>query len=181
MLCRALCSTLCSASCIVACCEACCVLHSVPPPPPPTTTTTTIFLPQSGMYPSSSAEQSTLLNACWEEYEDPSPQHGTNGVQCQQSRQDQGAKSSARQLVCLSAHLLINLLVKGNTLLDACWEEDEDPSPQHGTNGVQCQQSHKTREPNHLLIGSSARWFGLLHSSTNGGHPCIFFFTCSFS
>ncbi len=205
-----------------------------------------------------------LCNALcsWEEDEDPSPQHGRNGVQCRQNRRDQGAKSLARWLVCSSACLLVNTSAEGSTLLDACWKEDEDPSPQHGTNRVRCLQSrrdqgakssacqlvcslarwlicscarwlicssthqpnkapslmhameynadeaNKTGEPNHWLVGLSACWlmflsicwlvvlasllpcwivgsqrgmFGLLNSSTNRGNPCNLFFTCSFS
>jgi hypothetical protein len=89
----------------------------------------------------------------WEEDEDPSPQHRTNGVQCQQSQCDQGAKSSACWLVCLSARLLVNSSAKGSTLLDACWEEEEDPSPQHVMNGVQCRQGQQDQGAK-----SSARW-----------------------
>jgi hypothetical protein len=97
------------------------------------------------MYPSSLSKQSTLLDACWEEDEDPSPQHRTNGVQCQQSQQDRIAKQCSCWLVGLLARQLVGSSAKRSTLLNACWEEDEDPSPQHGMNGIRCQQSLQDR------------------------------------
>ncbi len=44
----------------------------------------------------------------------------------------------ARQLIGSLTHRLVDLLDSQSTLLNKCWEEDEDPSPQHGTNGVRC-------------------------------------------
>ncbi len=145
--------------CVASC--ACCV-----DPAATTTSTTTIFLLQPGMYPSSLAKQSTLLDACWEENEVPSPQHKTNGVQCQQSQRSRGAKRLARQLVgsfahwlvFSSAHRLIGssahwLSAKQSTLLNECWEEDEDPSPQHGTNRVRANEADQIRELNNWLVG----------------------------
>jgi hypothetical protein len=44
----------------------------------------------------------------------------------------------ARRLILSLACWLVGLLAEQSTLLNECWEEDEDPSPQHGMNGVQC-------------------------------------------
>jgi hypothetical protein len=50
------------------------------------------------------------------------------------------------------------------------------PPPSTGQMEYNADKADKTREPNHLLVGLSACQFGLLHSSTNGGNPCNFFF-----
>ncbi len=46
---------------------------------------------------------------------------------------------STRRLIGSSAHRLVGLLAKQSTLLNECWEEDDDPSPQHWTSRVRCQ------------------------------------------
>jgi hypothetical protein len=41
---------------------------------------------------------------------------------------------SVRRLIGSLACRLVGSLAKQSTLLNECWEEDEDPSPQHRTN-----------------------------------------------
>jgi hypothetical protein len=82
----------------------------------------------------------------------------------------------AHRLVCSSARLLFNLSAEGSTLHDACRRRMRIPPPSTGRTEYDADEADETREPNHLLVGSSARRFGLLHSSTNGGNPCNFFF-----
>jgi hypothetical protein len=46
--------------------------------------------------------------------------------------------SLAHRLVLSLACWLVGSSAKQSTLLNECWEEDEDPSPQLGMNGVRC-------------------------------------------
>ncbi len=83
------------------------------------------------------------------------------------------------RLVGLSAHWLI--------CSSTCWRKEAPslmhagrrmriPPPSTGQTEYNANKADKTSDPNHLLVNSSARPFGLLHSSTNGGNPCNLFF-----